>query len=108
VDSVPRVPEELMRLWRARLADAKLQYDFACNFVKEVRRDFSIGDGCPDGQYAYQKAVRGESAALAWYKHVLQLYADLVLRGTVPDEGEWRKRQADDAAGKENGDGKNL
>jgi len=82
---------EIEALWRKRLADAKLRLDFARNFLEEVQRDFPIGDPSPDGQFAYQKALRAESAARAECTRLLCLYAHLVLDGKVPDENEWRQ-----------------
>lgn len=39
----------------------------------------------PDGQFAFRKALREETAALQEYRRVLQVFNDLVLNGKVPD-----------------------
>lgn len=83
--------EELERLWRDRLADAKLRLDFARNFMKEVQVDFPLNDSSPDHRYAFQRALRVENAALAKYRRVLRIFSELILEGKVPDESKWRK-----------------
>ena len=77
---------ELEELWRRRLASAKLRLDFARNYLNEVQTDFPIDDGSPDGQYAYQRAIRAENGALAEYHRALRIYTDLVMDGKLPEE----------------------
>ncbi len=90
-------------VWRQRLQDAKLRLDFAHNYVLEVERDFPRAElPSPDGTLAHQKALRFETAALAEYRRVLQIYTDLMVRGTIPDESDWQRRAAADARGSEN------
>lgn len=46
-----------------------------------------VGDvPSPDGQYAYQGALRAENAAFAEYSRVLRIFSDLVLHGKMPEE----------------------
>lgn len=77
--------QQLEERWRARLKDAKLRLDFAHQYTKEVERDFNDGTvPIPDGSYAYRKALRAESYALAEYQRVLRVYT--VVSGKIPDE----------------------
>jgi len=85
---------EMEAHWRSRLADAKLRLDFTRNFLQEVQRDFPLGDPSPDGQFAYQKALRAERHAQEEYTRVLRLYTQLVLDGKIPDAHEWRNADA--------------
>ena len=82
-------------LWRQRVENAKLRVDFAQNRVKEVHREFPAPDIPPaDGDFAFQKAIDAENAALREFDRVLRIFTDLVVRGIIPDESEWVKRQA--------------
>ena len=87
----------LEELWRARVADAKLRLDFACQFVREVERDFPLGgEPSPDGRFARERALRLENLARNEYGRVLRLYSDLVVAGKVPDENDWLPHQTPD------------
>jgi len=80
----------LEELWRCRLQDARLRLDFARNYTKEIQRDFPNNEiPSPDGAYAQQRAIRGENAALAQYRRVLEIYTNLVTRGEIPAETAW-------------------
>jgi hypothetical protein len=79
--------EALEQLWRNRLKDAKLRLDFARSYLKEVRRDFHDREfpvPSPDGNFAYRKALRAENAALAEYRRILAVVADLFTTGEAP------------------------
>jgi hypothetical protein len=79
--------DKLEDLWRKRLTDAKLRLDSARNDVKEVQRDLPSDDiPAPDGRFAYSRALRAESFALAEYKRVLRIFTDLTRNGKIPDE----------------------
>ena len=88
------VREELERLWRSRLAEAKLRLDFARNYVNEVRQDFPIDDTSPDGHYALQRALRAENVALVEFHRILRVYTGLVMDGKMPDEEGSQRRMA--------------
>ena len=77
--------EALEQLWRRRLNDAKLRLEFAKNYLKEVQRDLRLG-GIPtsDSNFAYKKALRAETAALAEYHRTLRIVTDLFVRGNPP------------------------
>ena len=77
---------KLEELWRGRLADARLRLDFATSYVNEVQQDFALDEPSPDGQLAYERAVRAQNAALAEYNRVLRTFSDLVIDGKIPDE----------------------
>src|SRR5215469_12812696 len=77
-------------LWRCRVEDAGLRLDFARNFVDEVQRDVAAGAvPAADGTFSYQRALRAENVAAVEFGRVLLIYADLVVNGTPPDEGDW-------------------
>ncbi len=79
--------QQLEDLWRERLNTAKLRLDFARQYMKEVQRDRNSGDiPGPDGNFAYQKALRAENTALAEYNRVLRVFTKLVVDGKIPDE----------------------
>jgi hypothetical protein len=90
----------LEELWGQRLEDAKLQLDFARNYLAEVERDYSAGSvPINELQFAHHKALRVENLALRHYNHVRRIYTDLMVNGVIPDESEWHKAQAADASG---------
>jgi hypothetical protein len=74
--------------WRRRLKDAELRLTFARQYFKEVQADFPPPAKIrgADGRYAFQRALQAEMIALANYKRVLEIFTDLVLRGTIPNE----------------------
>ena len=80
-------PASLHEQWRKRLRDAKLQLDFAIRYATEVKEDCIAGNlPAPDGDYAYQRALRAEHRARVEYQRVLKIAHDLVLDGKLPDE----------------------
>ena len=75
-----------------RLNDARLRLAFARNYMREVQRDMAAKDiPAPDGNFAFQKALRAENFGLAEYSRVLQIFTDLMYVDEIPDEGDWRK-----------------
>ena len=84
---------ELEELWRSRVAEAKSRYDTARNRTNAVIRDFPFADTAADGHFAYRHAIGLENVTIAEYNRVLRIFADLVHRGIVPDENEWRARK---------------
>jgi hypothetical protein len=46
--------------------------------------------GSADGDFAYRQAIRAETRALLKYSRVLRITSDLMLRGVIPDEPEWK------------------
>ena len=82
--------QALEDLWRQRLKDVKLRLDFARNYMRETRRDFSLGD-IPERVelLAYARALGAETSALVEYHRVLGIYTNLVLHGRIPGERDW-------------------
>jgi len=76
-------------LWRSRVEDAGLRLDFARNFADEVQRDVAA-DAVPaaDSAFSYQRALRAEKVAAVEFGRVLLIYADLVVNGKPPGEGD--------------------
>ena len=87
----------LENIWQQRLTDAKLHVDFASHYVNEVHHDCS--SGTVREHAALNKAVRSRERAIEEYNRVLQIYDDLMVKGTLPDEADWLKRQAAHATG---------
>ena len=88
-------PQALEELWKQRLTDAKLRLDFARNFVCELVHDLPLLEiSNADGHFAYQRAIRAETAALREYARVLRIHHDLTVDGVIPDESAWRSRAA--------------
>jgi hypothetical protein len=86
----PSDRNSLEEQWRRRVEDAGLRLDFARNFVEEVQRDVAAhAVPAADGTFSYQRAVRAENVAAVEYGRVLRIYADLVVNGKPPDEGDW-------------------
>lgn len=82
--------QALEALWKARLRDVRLRMDFCRQYASEAQRDaWARGIPSEGGSYRYRLALRQERMALAEYRHVLRVYTDLVLRGTVPNESDW-------------------
>ena len=80
-------PESILDRWRERLKNAKLQLEFAALYLKEVREVFIAGNLlAPDGDFAYQRALREEYRARAEYMRVLRIVHDLVIDGKLPKE----------------------
>ena len=87
--------QELEQRWLKRMREAELRLGNAREFVKEIQRDFPRGEiPSPDGNFAFYKAIRAESAALRDYFHVLEVFTALVLHGKTPDEQDWLKRKS--------------
>lgn len=81
----PQDRHALEERWRNYADSARLRLDAAHALVEELRPDVrSIPS--PDGQYAYRQALQAESAALAEYGRVLQIYIDLVYRNKIPTQ----------------------
>lgn len=78
--------QELERVWRGRVADAKLRHEFARHFLKEAQEAYPSAES-PE----HANAIEAESVASDEYFRVLQLFNALVMEGKIPDEDEWRK-----------------
>ena len=90
MNNPPPEIQRLVVLWQQRLRDARLQYDFARNYVTEVQHELQSGAlPSPDGSYAYQLALRKETYALAAYRETLKIFTAFILDGQVPDERNW-------------------
>jgi hypothetical protein len=81
-------------LWRLRLEDARERLDLARTYSAEVRQIFPPDQAKAEGDFALQRAPCAENAALAHYVRVLRIFTDLVVDGTVPDEGAWQRSKA--------------
>ena len=79
--------QELEDLWRRRLQEAQLRLEFATSYVDEFKRSFPLSDTSPDGQTAYERALRAQNVALGEYNRVLRIFSELVLDGKVPESG---------------------
>ncbi len=80
---------ELLDYWRQRLRDAKMRYDFARNYSREVAEDYRsrlISETVE--MYACRKAIGAEMFALAAYARTLRIVSDLALKGIIPAEDE--------------------
>jgi hypothetical protein len=85
----------LEELWRSRLNEARLRVELARNFLHEVQRDFQDGTvPQPDGNFAYQRALKAENTALAEYSRILRVYHDLTMAGKIPEESDWPRHRA--------------
>ena len=83
--------QALENLWRERVKSARLRLEFARNYVAELQQDLRAGAiPSPDGAFAYQQALRAETAALAEFRRVLQVFTDLTIDGKIPDEKPYR------------------
>lgn len=90
---VGRDGDQLEEVWRRRLGDAKLRLEFARDYVLELQKDLKAdGIPAPDGNFAYQQALRSETNALAEFRRVLQIFRDLTMDGKIPDEDLYRKQ----------------
>ena len=87
-------PIKLEILWRSRLREAHLRWDFARKLLKAVQREFSLREPSPDERYAHQRAIRLEHLALREYRHLQQILFDFTVNGKVPDEEGWQRRMA--------------
>ncbi len=54
-------------------------------YLKEIQRDRADMPAA-DGDFAYRRALQAENVALAEYKRILRVFADLVVEGKTPDE----------------------
>ena len=73
----------LKERWWRRLKDARLGLDFAQNYVQEIRRALPR-DGFLLAEL--REAMAARDVARLEYFRALELYLDLVLHGTIPDE----------------------
>ena len=71
--------QELENQLREQVADAKVRLELARNYLKEVQRALEAGTiPPPNGQYAYQDALRAETLALKHYQRVLKTLSILI------------------------------
>jgi len=78
------MPSELPQPSRAQLADAKLQLDFAHNYLMEIQIDLeSGGPASQDTKNTYEHALRALLLAIETYRSVLSIFSAAVLPGTV-------------------------
>ena len=86
----PSDRNSLEERWRRRVEDVGLRLDFARTFVEEVQKDLAAGAvPAADGTFSYRRALRAENIAAVEFGRVLLIYADLVVNGKPPDEGDW-------------------
>ena len=73
--------------WKERLRIVRTRYQLA---IKESRllldEQMSGLVPEPDGSFAYRQALEKENRALAEYRRVLEIFADLTMHGKLPEE----------------------
>jgi len=69
----------------SRLEDARMHLEFAQNYVQEVLTDRVGG---PDGDYAYRRAIKAETAALRNYFSVRREYEECLRRQAQLSKGQ--------------------
>ena len=73
--------------WHEKLLDAERAYSAASAEVKRLMVEYR--DIPPaDRGFAFQQAVRNETAALTEYNRILRVFTHLVLYGTLPDKSQ--------------------
>lgn len=77
----PQERHELERYWKDRWHKAKFNLEAARANVESVKHDATSG---PDGNYAYARAMKTETAALIEYSRILRVYTDVVVHDKVP------------------------
>jgi hypothetical protein len=80
-------PRKLIEdLWRERLEAHRQSYEQARREAAKALAESAQGL-CqrPDGSFAVQKALRGETRARDEYMRVLRTFADLHLNGKLPE-----------------------
>lgn len=92
-------PEDLVLLWKTRLEDARLRFDFARNYVEELQKRCTYQTALPGQRRAsleelqktgtYQNALQGERFALAYYRHVLRIFTALTIDHKLPPDNDW-------------------
>jgi hypothetical protein len=80
-------PRKLIEdLWRERLEAHRQSYEHARREAAKALADSAeVLHQRPDGSFAIQKALRGETRARAEYMRVLKTFTDLHLYGKVPE-----------------------
>ena len=79
--------EVLENLWRDRLQESQRRYQIAKAICAKASRKCSNGDlPMADGHFAFRQALQFETAALAEYKHALEVFTDLTVFRKVPPE----------------------
>lgn len=91
-----RATENLVLLWKTRLEDARLRYDFARNYVEELQKQSGNKTALPGKRRifleklqkteTYQTALQGENLALDYYQYVLSVFTALTLDRRNPTE----------------------
>ena len=84
MNSMRRALEDL---WKERLGIARTRYQLAIRqsslLVDEQKSGLTPE---PDGSFAYRQALEKERTALAEYRRVLEIFADLTMHGKLPEE----------------------
>ena len=71
-------PEALKNLWRDRLQECQRRYLIAKAICTATSRECASGHTTSAGsQFAYERALQLETAALEEYKHALEVFTDL-------------------------------
>jgi len=74
-------------LWEERLGIARTRYQLATRQSRLLLDEQKSGlTPEPDGPLAYRQALEKEKTALAEYRRVLEIFADLTMRGKLPEE----------------------
>lgn len=83
------------------MQNARLQLDSAHTRLSALQRATSETASL-DGNVTYQQTLRAMNLALEEYCQVLQIFTELLVEGTTPNEAEWLRRKA--ASAGEGGD----
>jgi len=74
-------------VWRERVRTALVCYRLAANETRLARTEQANGvTPEPDGFFAYRQTLEKEKRALAEYRRVLEIFADLAVRSKLPQE----------------------
>jgi hypothetical protein len=79
---------QLEAIWRERLRAARLRYDGAAKAFRDTWGEHLETRLTADPSFAILQARKVESAALAEYMRVLEIFTDLVLHGKMPAESK--------------------
>ena len=84
MNSMRRALEDL---WKERLGIARTRYQLATKesgLLLDEQKSGLVPE--PDGSFAYRQALEKEKSALAEYRRVLEIFADLTMHGKLPEE----------------------
>jgi hypothetical protein len=80
-----RSRRELEAAWHERVGRARSSYNQNVAVCAELLAEHLL-ESQPDTSFALTRALRREAEMLKEYMRVVTIYADLVVRGVVPEE----------------------